>query len=228
MVRLAELSRQHYRALVFETPEFMDYFRQATPIDLIEHLQIGSRPSRRRTGGDMRHLRAIPWVFSWTQSRHLISAWYGLGHALEQFVKEEPGGLSLLREMHGHWPFFAILLDNAEMSLAKADMYIAERYSTLVESEAVRQAIFGRIQEEYDRTVAILLRISGHLRLLANRPVLAESIRLRNPYIDPLNYLQIHFLPLWRSEESSLPQEPLQRLLALTAHGIASGMKSTG
>ncbi|MBI5093663.1 MAG: phosphoenolpyruvate carboxylase [Candidatus Hydrogenedentes bacterium] len=220
MDSLAHGSFEFYQDLVYRTPEFQKYFRQATPIDLIEHLRIGSRPSRRAGEGDVRQLRAIPWVFAWTQSRHLLSAWYGVGHALEAH-----GDVEQLREMYLKWPFFAVLLDNAELSLAKTDLYIAGRYAALVRSAPIRKKVFGMISEEYDRTVRMVLNVTRRSRLLSNQPVLAESIRLRNPYIDPLNYLQIRFLPRWRRTRED---ESLRRLLALTVNGIAFGMKSTG
>ncbi len=231
MTELARDSFEHYQALVYGTPEFEDYFWQATPIDVIEQLRLGSRPSRRTASRDVRTLRAIPWVFAWTQSRHLLSAWYGLGFALRRMTAVNPDGLELLREMYRRWPFFASLLDNAQQSLAKADMYIAGRYAALVEEDAVREKVFGMIREEYDRSVAAVLEISGERALLENEPVLRESIQLRNPYVDPLNYLQLNFLPLWRRESGELANrvdDPLRRLLALTVGGIAFGMKSTG
>jgi phosphoenolpyruvate carboxylase len=220
MEQLARNSFEFYQQLVYRTPEFLPYFRQATPIDLIEHLTIGSRPSRRSGEGDVRQLRAIPWVFAWTQSRHLLSAWYGIGHALEAH-----GEIEQLREMYRRWPFFAALLDNAELSLAKSDLYIAGRYATLVRDAAVRKKVFGMIAAAHERAVQMVLSVTQRSRLLANQPVLAESIRLRNPYIDPLNYLQIRFLPRWRRAKEN---ENLRRLLALTVNGIAFGMKSTG
>lgn len=225
---LARRAFDFYQDLVYRTPEFTEYFWEATPIDLIEHLRLGSRPSRRRQTADLRELRAIPWVFAWTQSRHLLSAWYGIGHALELFSREQPGGLDKLRDMYRHWPFFAQLLDNAEMSLAKADLAIARRYAGLVRSEAVREKIFGAIDEEYRRSIKMVLRVCQHQPLLANQPVLAESIRLRNPYVDPLNYIQIAFLERWRRTPESRKSEKARRLLALTVNGIAFGMKSTG
>lgn len=229
MGRLAEYSSEFYRELVRHTPEFLEYFRQATPIDLIEHLKIGSRPSRRKSAGSLDDLRAIPWVFSWTQSRHLISAWYGIGHAMERFIESERNGLTVLREMSDTWPFFGLLLANAETSLAKADMHIAGCYAQLVESPEVRERVFGRIELEHRRSKELVLTVSGRKELLARDPVLAESIRLRNPYVDPLNFLQIQFLRQWRNADPEAePNEDLERLLALTAHGIAFGMKSTG
>ncbi len=225
--RLAERSREAYQALVYGTPELPLYFRQATPIDLIEHLRYGSRPSRRKKTNDLRQLRAIPWVFSWTQSRHLISAWYGLGTALGDF-SEGRSERALLREMYARWPFFAQLVDNAEMSLAKTDLHIARQYAGLVEDPKVRDAVWPRIEEEYDRAVTSVLAISGRRKLLENQPVLAESIRLRNPYVDPLNHLQLRYLPEWRRAPDDDKPKALRRLLALTVTGVAFGMKSTG
>jgi phosphoenolpyruvate carboxylase len=231
MQKLARDSFAYYQDLVYRTPEFQEYFWQATPIDVIEQLRLGSRPSRRTASRDLRTLRAIPWVFAWTQSRHLLSAWYGIGFALERMTADRPERLALLREMYRDWPFFTTLIDNAQQSLAKTDMPIAAQYAALVERAQVRERIFGRIRAEYDRSVANVLAITGEDRLLANDPVLRESIQLRNPYVDPLNYLQIRFLPVWRREparRASRPENPLRRLLALTVGGVAFGMKSTG
>jgi phosphoenolpyruvate carboxylase len=225
---LAKSSFAHYQKLVYETPEFAEYFWQATPIDLIEHLRLGSRPSRRAATADIRQLRAIPWVFSWTQSRHLISAWYGVGTALKDFSEQAPDGLDQLRKMYRRWPFFRTLLDNAEVSLAKTDLGIARQYAALVESSAVRTMIFGLIEQEYARSVKMVLSINERKELLENQPTLAQSIRLRNPYVDPLNYLQIRYLSIWRKASEPQRTEHLRRLLALTVKGVASGMKSTG
>lgn len=229
MRQLADESREFYQQLVLRTPGFLDYFHQATPIDLVEQLKIGSRPSQRKEAGGLEDLRAIPWVFSWTQSRHLISAWYGVGHALQRFADEQPNGLKQLHEMHEQWPFFSLLLGNAEASLAKADMHIARAYAELVDPPELRDEIFGQVQQEYRRAVEMVLQVTGRRTLLAGNPVLAESIKLRNPYVDPLNYLQIEFLRQRREAPSdSQPDARLNRLLALTAQGIAFGMKSTG
>ncbi len=225
---LAKSSFAHYQKLVYGTPEFAEYFWQATPIDLIEHLRLGSRPSRRAATADIRQLRAIPWVFSWTQSRHLISAWYGVGSALKDFVEQTPDGLDQLRRMYRRWPFFRTLLDNAEVSLAKTDLRIARQYAALVESSEVRSKIFGLIEQEYARSVEMVLSITDRKELLENQPTLAQSIHLRNPYVDPLNYLQIRFLSVWRKASETQRTEQLRRLLALTVKGVASGMKSTG
>ncbi|MFB3921274.1 MAG: phosphoenolpyruvate carboxylase [Terriglobia bacterium] len=227
LAEMAASSREFYRQLVYETPEFLEYFWQATPIDLIEQLRLGSRPSRRFSTDDLRDLRAIPWVFAWTQSRHFLPSWYGLGYALEKFMADHaPHGHSMLRRMHEGWPFFTILIDNAELSLAKTDFYIARRYAELVHPPTVREAIFGRIEEEYHRSVRAVLQTCGATHLLARQTVLAESIRLRNPYVDPLNFLQMRFLRQWRRTRRASPE--LLHLLQLTVGGIAFGMKSTG
>lgn len=226
--RLAQLSFECYQQLVYGTPEFVEYFWQATPIDLIEHLRLGSRPTRRQATTDLRQLRAIPWVFAWTQSRHLLSAWYGVGHALCEFKRQEPEGLAALRDMYQHWPFFRTLLENAEVSLAKTDLSIAAEYAAQVRSRRVREKIFNLIRREYERSVNLLLEVTQRSALLENQPVLAQSIRLRNPSVDPLNHLQIRFLARWRQASEKQRTEQLRRLLALTVNGIAFGMKSTG
>lgn len=239
---LAASSRDFYRQLVYETPGFVEYFRQATPIDLIEQIRLGSRPARRWGASDLRDLRAIPWVFAWTQSRHLLPAWFGLGHALEKFQRDHaPRGTDILRSMHAGWPFFFNLINNAEHSLAKTDLYIASLYAALVRPRRLGRRIFRLIEEEYHRSVRGVLETSGASMLLAGQNVLAESIRLRNPYVDPLNFLQTRFLERWRrgkgQESGARSQEPgagkaddsaLFHLLQITVGGIAFGMKSTG
>jgi len=228
MTRLAADSMSEYRSLVYETPEFLEYLLQATPIDLIADLRIGSRPARRASGNDIGQLRAIPWVLAWTQSRHLISAWYGIGTALEKEIESSPRGLENLIEMHRNWPYFRQLVDNAEVSLAKADLGIARAYAELVESKEVRDKIFSRIESEYERSVSAVLAITGHAELLAEQPTLEESLHRRNPHVDPLHFLQIRFLEEWRSLDEGERPEELRRLLASTVNGIAFGMKSSG
>ncbi len=228
MERLAQLSLDAYQGLIYRTPGFAEYFWQATPIDLIEHLRLGSRPARRQQTRDLRELRAIPWVFAWTQSRHLLPAWYGVGHALHAFAETEPRGLARLRDMYRHWPFFQSLLDNAEVSLAKTDLGIAVEYAGLVRARAVRERMFGLIRLEHRRSVEMVLEVNQRSRLLESQPVLDQSIHRRNPYVDPLNYLQIRFLGRWRRAGEKQRTETMRRLLALTVNGIAFGMKSTG
>jgi len=227
---LATSSRRFYRHLVQQTPEFTRYFRQGTPIDLIEWIRLGSRPSRRSSTDDLTSLRAIPWVFAWTQSRHFLPAWYGLGFAANKFVDDHGAeGLVLLRQMYQHWPFFGVLVDNAEISLAKTDLYLAGQYAALVRPSSTGKAIFSHIEEEYQRSRRAVLQINETTHLLARQPVLRESISLRNPYVDPLNYLQIRFLKLWRrSRARERGDRRLLRLLQITVAGVAFGMKSTG
>lgn len=228
MEQLADSSFKHYQDLVFRTPGFMDYFWQATPIELVEHLNIGSRPTRRASGRDIQQLRAIPWVMAWTQSRHLISAWYGIGHALTEFCKKNPKGITELRRMYREWPFFQQLIENAETSLAKTELGIAGEYANLVTDEALRDRIFGMIEAEYKRSVKTVLKITGHKRLLENHPTLEESLHRRNPQIDPLNFLQIQFLDNWRNTPPKKRTETMRRLLVLTVKALSFGMKSTG
>ncbi|MCP5488604.1 MAG: phosphoenolpyruvate carboxylase [Verrucomicrobia bacterium] len=226
MGEMASTSKAVYRHLVYETPEFETYFWEGTPIDLVEVLRIGSRPTRRAQTRDLRQLRAIPWVFAWTQSRHLLPSWYGIGTALEKAANAH--GYDLIEAMYRDWPFFSMLIDNAEASLAKTDLYIAGRYASLVGDASVRTRIFSTIQCEYERSVTMVKAITGHPDLLHSQPRLAESIRLRNPYIDPLHYIQVHHLQAWRTDPKAKDNDALRRLLALTVNGIAFGMKSTG
>lgn len=227
MQRLAEASQDAYKDLVYRTEDFETYLWSATPIDVVAELRIGSRPASRSKSRETENLRAISWVFSWTQSRHLLSAWYGIGSALED-ISQDKKTVTIMQKMYKKWPFFSMLLDNAEASLAKTDLYIAGRYASLVEDERVRDHIFGRIEAEYKRTVKQVQMITGHNKLLANNPRLAESIRLRNPYIDPLHYFQVKLLREWRACPPEKRTEHMRRLLALTVNGIAFGMKSTG
>jgi len=220
--RLAQASRNAYRALVYDNPDFISYFREATPIDVIERLQIASRPPTRRSNTGIENLRAIPWVFAWTQSRHLLPGWYGLGRGLE--VAVEHHGESMLQEMARSWPFFRAMLDDAEMVLAKADMAIAAHYADLVPRGG--RAFFPQIRTEFDRTVDLVLRLKGATALLDDDPVLQRSIRLRNPYVDPMSLLQVDLLSRWRASGRTDP-ELFQALLA-SVNGIADGLQNTG
>ncbi|MBO9541831.1 phosphoenolpyruvate carboxylase [bacterium] len=221
--RISQEAYETYRALVFDDPAFPAFFRAVTPIAEIESLKIGSRPSRRREGG-IESLRAIPWVFSWIQNRCLLPGWYAAGTALESFMTREADGREVMRDWYRSWPFFRTLIDNLEVSLTKADMAIARLYAGLAGSEG--SALFERIQEEYDRTRAAILVISEQKELLERQPMLARSIRLRNPYVDPLNHLQVDLLR--RKRASKKPDEDLDRALALTITGIAAGLRNTG
>ncbi|MFO0916697.1 MAG: phosphoenolpyruvate carboxylase [Planctomycetaceae bacterium] len=228
--RLAERSRHHYRSLVYETPEFLEYFEQATPIDEIGRLKIGSRPPRRaegkKTPTGIDQLRAIPWVFSWMQSRHTLPGWFGLGSAVMEHLDGHPGGAEMLAEMYSNWPFWTTLIDNAQMILAKADLTIARLYADLVQDRAVGDRIFERIALEYTRTLDAIRTITGQAELLDNMPVLKRSIERRNPYVDPLSFIQLVLLERVRTEEETPPE--LQAAVLESISGIASGLKNTG
>jgi phosphoenolpyruvate carboxylase len=224
--RLAGSACRHYRALVYETPEFATYFAQATPIEEIAQLKIGSRPSRRTTSGRIDDLRAIPWVFSWMQSRHTLPGWYGLGSAVTEFLKGRPGELTILQQMYRRWPFWRTLIDNAQMIMAKADLTIARLYADLVEDQALAARIYDRISAEYDRTLEVIRRITEQETLLDQVPILQNSIERRNPYVDPLSFIQLVILKRLRSGET--PREVLLEGVLESINGVASGLKNTG
>ncbi|MBU7587920.1 MAG: phosphoenolpyruvate carboxylase [Sphingopyxis terrae] len=210
-----------YRGLVYDTPAFKDFFRAMTPIAEIATLKIGSRPSSRTKSTAIEDLRAIPWVFSWAQARTMLPGWYGFGSAIEA------SGVSLteLNELHEAWPFFATTLANMEMVLAKSDMLIARRYAGLVEDKALAQAIFGRIEAEWDKTVQALLTISGQTALLDRHPDLAGALRTRLPYVEPLNHVQIELIRRRRGGDDD-PRVRAGILLAI--NGIAAGLRNSG
>jgi len=218
---LAGHSREAYRALV-ERPGFVDYFRAATPIDVIERMTMGSRPASRRSMHGVEDLRAIPWVFSWTQCRSIVTGWYGLGTALERGA--EAFGETDLAEMAREWPFFANVLDDVEMLLAKCDLGIAEAFSKL--SGPLHDEFFGLIQVEFDRARRWLLRLKGSDMLLRDDPRLAVSIRLRNPYVDPMSLLQVDLLRRWRAGGGT--DERLLRALVACVNGVSQGLQNTG
>ncbi|MEE9219885.1 MAG: phosphoenolpyruvate carboxylase [Acidobacteriota bacterium] len=222
MDEIAARSLEAYRGFVFDDPRGLSYFRQATPIDVIERMPIGSRPATRRSRQGIENLRAIPWVFAWTQSRHLLPGWYGLGTGLEAAIRRH--GEEILAEMVRSWGFFRALIDDAEMVLAKADMPIARRYAELAEGRARR--LFPKIQAEHSLTEDLVLRLKGIRSLLDRDPVLQRSIRLRNPYVDPMSLLQVELLERWRRSERS--DGELFRALLATVNGIARGLQNTG
>jgi phosphoenolpyruvate carboxylase len=229
METLSPLALASYRRLVYDDPDFVRYFHEATPIDAITGLRIGSRPARREHSDRIEDLRAIPWVFSWTQSRHGLPGWYGLGGAYAAQV-EAKGEEARRRwaEMYREWPFFRSLIDNAQLSMGKADLPVARIYDAVAEP-ALRARIFPRIVEEWRRTREAVLTATGRSALLDISPVLRRSIRLRNPYVDPLNFVQVSLLARLRAAPDQAPErDVLQRLLALTVNGIAAGLQSTG
>jgi len=233
MAQLSQDSFIFYRQLVFETPGFLDFYNQATPINILKTTKIGSRPAARSAAQSFDQLRAIPWVFSWVQSRYIISAWYGVGHAFKKFMDENPEGLEVLRQMYKQWPFFTSIIHNLQASLAKADLYIAELYSGIVSDEELRTRIHEAIEREQLSAVESVLLISEQKELLDYHKVLQESIKLRNPYVDPLNYIQVRFLQeknqlSHHAAPSEVKRAKIDEILLLTVNGIASGMKSTG
>ncbi len=229
MDEMSSAAYRAYRQLIYEKPETITYWHQATPIHAISQLPIGSRPARRDTDASLSGLRAIPWVFSWMQSRHVLPGWYGLGQALESYATPE-ARLPELQSMYREWPFFRMLIDNAQISLGKADMEIARLYSGLVDDPKIRAAIFHEIESAYEKTKFWILQVTGGREILEHEPVLQRSIRLRNPYVDPINFIQVNLLRRWREladRDSDQAQQVLQAIF-LTINGIAAGLKNTG
>ena len=228
METLASGSFSAYRNLVFETPGFQQYFLDSTPIREIAGLHIGSRPASRKKSQDIEDLRAIPWVFSWSLNRAMIPGWYGFGHAVEAFVADEKQGgkgLEMLQEMYRTWPFMQSLLSNMDMVLAKSDMGIASRYAELVTDAELRENIFGRIKDEWERSQKWLFAITGNTALLQDNPTLMRSISNRTPYIDPLNHLQVELLRRYRSGDDG---EEVKRSIHLTINGVSAGLRNSG
>ena len=220
MDRLSIAACRAYRALVYETAGFATFFRQMTPLKEIAELKIGSRPASRSQSDRIEDLRAIPWVFSWAQARVMLPGWYGVGQALAAFGDE-----GLLREMHDAWPFFRATLDNLEMVLSKSDMNIAARYATLVEDRTLADGVFGRIRDTWSTTQDRLLAITGQSRVLERHPALEASIRLRLPYIEPLNLLQVELLKRHRAGETD-PR--VREGIQLSINAIATALRNSG
>jgi phosphoenolpyruvate carboxylase len=225
MDSMSSAAQSAYRRLVFETPGFLDYWRASTPLNEIKNLRIGSRPATRTGQEKIEDIRAIPWVFSWMQSRFNLPSWYGIGSGLESL-----GNPQLLKEMFESWPFFRSLLDNTEMSLLKADMEIARLYSDLVPDQALAEKIFNDIHAEYERTRLSILEASGHKELMGGEAMIQRSIRRRNPYVDPLNYIQVEMLRRLRQLKDLQGEEAeaLREVIQITINGIAAGLRNTG
>jgi phosphoenolpyruvate carboxylase len=221
---LSTLSFAFYREHILDNPEVITYFEQSTPVGELEHAMIGSRPSRRKASTNIADLRAIPWVFGWTQSRLLVPAWFGVGHALSRYL-ERPGALELLQTMAQEFPLFIDLLRNVEMALGKVDLATARQYSMLVQDAGVRDRVFDRMEAELHRTVYAVLAITQQKDLLENNQVLARSIRLRNPYVDPMHLIQVDMLRRKRGGEDT-PE--VNRAIAATISGISAGLRNTG
>jgi phosphoenolpyruvate carboxylase len=219
---VADVSRESYRRLVYETPRFYDYFRAATPIDLIERMRIGSRPAARRSGHGVDDLRAIPWVFAWTQSRHVLPGWYGFGSGLK--AASEQFDDAAFREMFSEWYFMRALTADAEMVLAKADLGIAELYSKLAGD--LHDEFFPIIREEFELTRDLILKYSDHRELLEGDLTLQRAIMLRNPYVDPMSLMQVDLLSRWRRTHRE--DDELLEVLLASVNGIAQGLQNTG
>ena len=222
---LAARAQGAYRALVHDTPGFVEWFRAATPVRELAELNIGSRPPSRKAGDKISDLRAIPWVFSWSQARIMLPGWFGTGTALESWVDGDPARLARLQELHGRWPFFRTVLSNMGMVLAKTDLELAARYAELVPDEELRHRVFDVITAEHERTVRMLLAITGDDHLLADNPSLARSIRNRFPYLEPLHHLQVEML---RRRRSGNDDELVKRCIQLAINGVATALRNSG
>jgi len=226
MDELSDAAFRSYRALVYETDGFETYFRESTIVDEIAQLNIGSRPASRKKSFAIEDLRAIPWVFSWSQCRLMLPGWFGFGAAVDAYVSRHgAAGRERLRAMHREWPFFATLLSNMDMVLAKSDIAIASRYAGLVRDAALREAIFPRIRAEHEATVSALLKITVQRELLDGNPLLKRSIRNRFPYLDPLNHVQVELL---RRHREDADDERIRRGIHLSINGIAAGLRNSG
>jgi len=221
---LSAISYDYYRERILGDPGVLTYFEQSTPMAELENAKIGSRPSRRSSSPKLTDLRAIPWVFGWTQSRLLVPAWFGVGFALEQYIAK-PGSLELLQTMAREFPLFIDLLRNVELALGKVDMATARLYSSLVEDAKLRERIYDMFDAEFHRTVRAVLAVTRQKELLETNQVLAHSIRLRNPYVDPMHLIQVDMLRRKRAGEDT-PE--VNRAIAATISGISAGLRNTG
>jgi len=225
MDQMATVAHKMYRGLVYENPRFIEFWQTATPLDEIKRMHIGSRPAARGKSSEISKIRAIPWVFSWMQSRFNLPGWFGLGSALV-CIKDD----SLLHDMYRGWPLFKTLLDNAEMSLIKADMGIASLYVDLVPDHRLAEEMFTSIRAEYDQTRDVVLAVSGHTNLLSEELITQNAVQLRNPYVDPLNYIQVEMLRRIRAlpDPEGQEAEAIREVIAITINGIAAGLRNTG
>ena len=225
--QIAALSHKKYRSLVFDEPEFLNYFYEATPLGEIGELNIGSRPVARKNTRRFEHQRAIPWVFAWAQCRHMLPAWFAAGTGLASFAHEKPENLALLQEMYTQWPFFRNTIDNLQLALLKADLMAAQEYVTLVKNQEAAHRIFGIIKDEYERTKEIILKVSGATKLYEQDINLRKSTLKRNPYVEVLNLLQVELISELRATTGDPDKEQMEQTL-LTIKGISVGIRSTG
>ncbi|MFI2859257.1 phosphoenolpyruvate carboxylase [Paenibacillus sp. JSM ZJ436] len=227
--QISEVSQNKYQDLIFRDPDFLSFFKESTPLPEVGELNIGSRPSKRKNSDRFEDLRAIPWVFAWTQSRYLLPAWYAAGTGLNSYYEGKEENLKVLQDMYVNYPFFTSLINTLQMALAKADLIIAEEYSLMTSDETARQRIFSLMKNEFELTKQMVLKITGQQEILDNQLMLQESIRLRNPYVDPLSYLQVQLLKELRNLRDSGEDDPdLLREVLLTINGIAAGLRNTG
>jgi phosphoenolpyruvate carboxylase len=218
-----------YQDLIFRDPDFMTFFKESTPLPEVGELNIGSRPSKRKGSDRFEDLRAIPWVFAWTQSRYLLPAWYAAGTSFEAYVNGDNERLETLRTMYKGYSFFRSLIDNLQMALSKADLIIAGQYASMIKDTTIKERIFTLIEEEYAKTKEMILLITGQEEILDNVPVIQESIRLRNPYVDPLSYMQVQLLTELRNLRADNQDDAvLLREVLITINGIAAGLRNTG
>jgi phosphoenolpyruvate carboxylase len=218
-----------YRKHIAENPEVLEYFEQSTPVNELEYARIGSRPARRNASRNLEDLRAIPWVFGWMQSRHAVPAWFGVGHALDRFSKRSTTNAESLREMMRGFPLFASLIRSVEIAMAKADFAIARLYADLVSDAALRNRVFEMLRQEFERTRRLVLAVTGQQELLEKNPVLFRSVRLRNPYVDPLSLIQVDLLRRKRAAaRDSVANSSLDYAIGATMNGIAAGLHNTG
>jgi len=225
MERMSEDAYQFYRRNIADSEDVLTYFEQATPVNELEHAQIGSRPARRSKGRKLEDLRAIPWVFGWMQSRHALPAWFGIGYALEKFAAKGHEHEAQLQDMMSKFPLFSDLIRNVELAMAKADISIAQLYASLVKDEPLRERVWTMIVEEFERTRRMLLLVKKQEHLLEKNAVLSRSIRLRNPYVDAMSLIQVELL---RRKQLGDHSDDLNYALGATINGIAAGLHNTG
>ena len=225
MEEMSGCAYAYYREHIAENADILEYFEQATPVNEPENARIGSRPTRRTKTRGLEDLRAIPWVFGWMQSRHALPAWFGVGYAMERFVSSGKGHERQLQQMMAQFPLFSDLIRNVELAMAKADLAVAQLYSSLVQDEDLRQRVWTLIVEEFERTRRMLLIVKQQERLVERNPVLSRSIRLRNPYVDAMSLIQVELL---RRKQAGDNSEQLNYALGATINGIAAGLHNTG
>ena len=234
MDEIAEHSYAAYRCTVYGQKEFVKYFAQATPIEEITKMQIGSRPAKRIETERIEDLRAIPWTFGWMQSRHVLPGWLGAGEGFKKYLYSESSvpdtkRLKLLQKMYRRWQTFKSLIDNMQMILAKGDFTISKEYASLVEPQELGEKIYEDLKLQFDQTREMIMLITDQKEILENNEMLQRSIQLRNPYVDPLSYIQVELLRRLHSKSfSASDQNDLEQAIFLSINGIAAGLRNTG